>query len=195
MPTYHRRQESSPGPRANGFLPSYDPENEGAWNGQLPNPDLVDQLPPESIERKPGGMANGTVTEWPGPKAYAKPRVGHRGAISCWMFSRATPTPRGDAGLEWTCWPMIPECRLRASPLWALAVTPTQGIQPGSQILPRLPTVSRANAIRELGDGGDLYLRGIPRIEGVHNDYCPEVDTITPPLCVRSYAHKNPFFF
>ena len=26
----------------------YDPENEGAWDGQLPNPDLVDQLPPES---------------------------------------------------------------------------------------------------------------------------------------------------
>ena len=24
----------------------YDPENEGAWDGQLPNPDLVDQLPP-----------------------------------------------------------------------------------------------------------------------------------------------------
>ena len=26
--------------------PSYDPENLGAWDGQLPNPDLVDQLPP-----------------------------------------------------------------------------------------------------------------------------------------------------
>ena len=28
--------------------PSYDPENLGAWTGQLPNPELVDQLPPES---------------------------------------------------------------------------------------------------------------------------------------------------
>ena len=28
--------------------PSYDPENLGAWDGQSPNPDLVDQLPPES---------------------------------------------------------------------------------------------------------------------------------------------------
>ena len=26
--------------------PSYDPENLGTWTGQLPNPDLVDQLPP-----------------------------------------------------------------------------------------------------------------------------------------------------
>ena len=26
----------------------YDPENEGAWDGQLPHADLVDQLPPES---------------------------------------------------------------------------------------------------------------------------------------------------
>ena len=34
--------------------PSYDPENEGAWDGQLPHADLVDQLSPP-IERKPGG--------------------------------------------------------------------------------------------------------------------------------------------
>ena len=47
------RQESKPGPRPTAS-PSYDPENEGAWNGQLPNPDLVDQLPPPT-ERKPGG--------------------------------------------------------------------------------------------------------------------------------------------
>ena len=39
------RQESKPGPRPTAS-PSYDPENEGAWDGQLPNPDLVDQLPP-----------------------------------------------------------------------------------------------------------------------------------------------------
>ena len=34
--------------------PSYDPENEGAWDGQLPHADLVDQLPPPT-GRKPGG--------------------------------------------------------------------------------------------------------------------------------------------
>ena len=39
------RQESKPGPRPTAS-PSYDPENKGAWDGQLPNPDLVDQLPP-----------------------------------------------------------------------------------------------------------------------------------------------------
>ena len=33
---------------------SYDPENEGAWDGQLPHADLVDQIPPPT-ERKPGG--------------------------------------------------------------------------------------------------------------------------------------------
>ena len=41
------RQESKPGPGPRPTAsPSYDPENEGAWTGQLPNPDLVDQLPP-----------------------------------------------------------------------------------------------------------------------------------------------------
>ena len=32
--------------------PSYDPENLGAWDGQLPHADLVDQLPPPIDERK-----------------------------------------------------------------------------------------------------------------------------------------------
>ena len=42
---HHHRPGSRP---QGGFSPSYDPENEGAWDGQLPNPDLVDQFPPES---------------------------------------------------------------------------------------------------------------------------------------------------
>ena len=50
------RQESKPGPRPTAS-PSYDPENEGAWTGQLPNAGLVDQLPPP-IERKEGGPAD-----------------------------------------------------------------------------------------------------------------------------------------
>ena len=41
---HHHRPGSRP---QGGFLPSYDPKNEGAWDGQLPNPDLVDQRPPQ----------------------------------------------------------------------------------------------------------------------------------------------------
>ena len=35
--------------------PSYDPENLGAWDGQLPHADLVDQLPPAIDTVHPGG--------------------------------------------------------------------------------------------------------------------------------------------
>jgi DNA-binding transcriptional ArsR family regulator len=45
------RQESKPGPRPTAS-PSYDPENEGAWDGQLPNPDLVHQALKEEAPKK-----------------------------------------------------------------------------------------------------------------------------------------------
>ena len=61
-----------PGARPQGSsTPSYDPDNEGAWDGQLANPDLVDQLPPP-IERKPGGPMD--RDEWRRSNAA---RVGH----------------------------------------------------------------------------------------------------------------------
>ena len=49
----------------------YDPENEGAWDGQLPHADLVDQLPAPT-ERKPGGPLD--RDEWRRSNAA---RVGH----------------------------------------------------------------------------------------------------------------------
>ena len=61
-----------PGTRPQGSsTPSYDPDNEGAWDGQLANPDLVDQLPPPT-ERKPGGPLD--RDEWRRSNAA---RVGH----------------------------------------------------------------------------------------------------------------------
>ena len=50
---------------------TYDPENKGAWTGQLPNPDLVGQLP-APIERKPGGPLD--RDEWRRSNAA---RLGH----------------------------------------------------------------------------------------------------------------------
>ena len=65
---HHHRPGSRP---QGGFLPSYDSENLGAWDGQLPNPDLVDQLSPPT-ERKPGGPLD--RDEWRRSNAA---RVGH----------------------------------------------------------------------------------------------------------------------
>ena len=70
----------------------YDPENEGAWTGQLPNPDLVDQLPP-SIERKPGGPMD--RDEWRRSNAA---RVGHAAYKLLDVLS-------GYSNPEGRCWP------------------------------------------------------------------------------------------
>ena len=72
--------------------PSYDPENLGAWDGQLPNPDLVDQLPP-SIERKPGGPMD--RDEWRRSNAA---RVGHAAYKLLDVLS-------GYSNPEGRCWP------------------------------------------------------------------------------------------
>ena len=82
-----------PGSRPQGgFLPSYDPENEGAWDGQLPNPDLVDQLPPPT-ERKPGGPLD--RDEWRRSNAA---RVGHAAYKLLDVLS-------GYSNPEGRCWP------------------------------------------------------------------------------------------
>ena len=81
----HHRPSARP---QGSFLPSYDPENLGAWDGQLPHADLVDQLPPPT-ERKPGGPLE--RDEWRRSNAA---RVGHAAyklldvlsGYSNWMF-------------------------------------------------------------------------------------------------------------
>ena len=70
----------------------YDPENEGAWTGQLPNPDLVDQLPPPT-ERKPGGPMD--RDEWRRSNAA---RVGHAAYKLLDVLS-------GYSNPEGRCWP------------------------------------------------------------------------------------------
>ena len=86
---HHHRPGSRP---QGGFLPSYDPENEGAWDGQLPNPDLVDQLPPPT-ERKPGGPLD--RDEWRRSNAA---RVGHAAYKLLDVLS-------GYSNPEGRCWP------------------------------------------------------------------------------------------
>ena len=58
---HHHRPGARP---QGGFLPSYDPENLGAWDGQLPNPDLVDQLPPAQYPLPEMDNTLLTLTEW-----------------------------------------------------------------------------------------------------------------------------------
>ena len=70
----------------------YDPENEGAWDGQLPHADLVDQLPPP-IERKPGGPMD--RDEWRRSNAA---RVGHAAYKLLDVLS-------GYSNPEGRCWP------------------------------------------------------------------------------------------
>ena len=84
-----------PGARPQGSsTPSYDPENEGAWTGQLPNPDLVDQLPPPT-ERKPGGPLD--RDEWRRSNAA---RVGH-------ATYKLLDVLSGYSNPEGLCWPGI----------------------------------------------------------------------------------------
>ena len=71
--------------------PSYDPET-GAWDGQLPHADLVDQLPPP-IERKPGGPMD--RDEWRRSNAA---RVGHAAYKLLDVLS-------GYSNPEGRCWP------------------------------------------------------------------------------------------
>ena len=70
----------------------YDPENEGAWDGQLPHADLVDQLPPPT-ERKPGGPMD--RDEWRRSNAA---RVGH-------AAYKLLDTLTGYSNPEGRCWP------------------------------------------------------------------------------------------
>ena len=82
-----------PGARPQGsFLPSYDPENLGAWDGQLPHADFVDQLPPPT-ERKPGGPMD--RDEWRRSNAA---RVGH-------AAYKLLDTLTGYSNPEGRCWP------------------------------------------------------------------------------------------
>ena len=71
---------------------SYDPENEGAWDGQLPHADLVDQLPAPT-ERKPGGPMD--RDEWRRSNAA---RVGH-------AAYKLLDTLTGYSNPEGRCWP------------------------------------------------------------------------------------------
>ena len=70
----------------------YDPENEGAWDGQLPHADLVDQLPAPT-ERKPGGPMD--RDEWRRSNAA---RVGH-------AAYKLLDTLTGYSNPEGRCWP------------------------------------------------------------------------------------------
>ena len=71
--------------------PSYDPET-GAWDGQLPHADLVDQLPAPT-ERKPGGPMD--RDEWRRSNAA---RVGH-------AAYKLLDTLTGYSNREGRCWP------------------------------------------------------------------------------------------
>ena len=153
------RQESKPGPGPTAS-PSYDPENEGAWNGQLPNPDLVDQLPPES------------------PKPAAWPKVfdrlawadgvvksqRYRGATAA-VFHRITTrsgTPEG-------CTESLRHIAL------GLGVT--------RRTVQRAVKSIRADgyiAIREKGDGATYIC--VPILDKGVTPLLPRGDTITPPL-------------
>ena len=70
----------------------YDPENEGAWDGQLPHPDLVDQLPPPT-ERKPGGPLDRDkwLSSW-------GPQLGHAAFKLLFYLN-------GYANASGICWP------------------------------------------------------------------------------------------
>ena len=70
----------------------YDPENEGAWDGQLPHADLVDQLPPPT-ERKPGGPMD--RDEWRRSNAA---RLGH-------AAYKLLDALTGYSDPEGRCWP------------------------------------------------------------------------------------------
>ena len=91
-------------PQPTTAQPSYDPENEGAWDGQLPHADLVDQLP-APIERKPGGPMD--RDEWRRSNAA---RVGH-------AAYKLLDTLTGYSNPEGRCWPgmdllaEVTECR------------------------------------------------------------------------------------
>ena len=99
------RQESKPGPTAQ---PSYDPENLGAWNGQLPNTDLVDQLPPADTVHPLPDLDNTVKTLFYWAMDLDIP---HGPRLALLTILRHIDWKEGsDAGLEWTCWPMIPEC-------------------------------------------------------------------------------------
>ena len=83
-----------PGAKPQGSsTPSYDPENLGAWDGQLPHADLVDQLPPPIDERKPGGPLD--RDEWRRSNAA---RVGHAAYKLLDVLS-------GYSNPEGQCWP------------------------------------------------------------------------------------------
>ena len=85
----HHRPSARP---QGSFLLSYDPENLGAWDGQLPHADLVDQLPPPT-ERKPGGPLE--RDEWRRSNAA---RVGHAAYKLLDVLS-------GYSNPEGRCWP------------------------------------------------------------------------------------------
>ena len=160
------RQESKPGPTAQ---PSYDPENEGAWNGQSPNPDLVDQLPPESP--KP--------TAWPkvfDRLAWADGVVKsqrYRGATAA-VFHRITTrsgTPEG-------CTESLRHIAL------GLGVT--------RRTVQRAVKSIRADgyiAIREKGDGATYIC--VPILDKGVTPLLPRGDTITPPPGVTITPKRN----
>ena len=104
--------------------------------------------------------------------------------ISCWTPSPATPTPRGsDAGLEWTCWPMIPEC-LRG----------LYGVGWPSYLRAQKLAWTTYPRFHRLLDANPYQLAGGLRRLGLcrkwHND-CAESGTTS---CAES-GTQNPFFF
>ena len=96
------RQESKPGPGPRPTAsPSYDPENEGAWNGQLAVPGMP-SAEPEPVERKTGGHHDRQT--WAN---QFMPAVGH-GTFKVLTLLAEYANPKGQ------CWPSMELLRHRS---------------------------------------------------------------------------------
>ena len=160
--------------------PSYDPENLGAWDGQLPNAGLVDQLPPPT-ERKPGGPLD--RDEWRRSNAA---RVGHAAYKLLDVLS-------GYSNADGQCWPgmdlLADDTGMSTRALrYALAELRRKQIvwttYPGS-------TVCKANPYQLAGglDGWDCAGSCTTIVQEVAQQIVPEVAHRTPS---SSNPKKNP---
>ena len=166
------RQESKPGPRPTAS-PSYDPENEGAWTGQLPNPDLVDQLPPESP--KPAAWPK-VFQRLAWADGVVKARL-YRGATAA-VFHRITTRSGTSKGCTESLRHMAP----------GLGVT--------RRTVQRAVKAIRADGYMDIReqDDGETYIC-VPMLDKGVTPLRQGGDTITPPPPRRNhYAQKNFFF-
>ena len=152
----------------------YDPENEGAWDGQLPHADLVDQLPPPT-ERKPGGPMD--RDEWRRSNAA---RLGH-------AAYKLLDALTGYSDPEGRCWPgmdLLAEVTGMSSRALRRGLAELRRHQLAWPTYPGF-TVSRGQPLPVSGRAGRLGL-----CRKWHND-CAESGT-------TDYAEsgtQNPFFF